>query len=325
MRFGLGLASVLGLSACAFSRATIVPPLPPVSPAVESAGLSVFVSDSFAPSLTWKDECTEKVLARLPGALRRALLQAGFEVVTDAAQPAQLSTTVTAELSIKTCAGPISGTTTMVVRSQDKILDQIEIAVPPPGRPAGGGGEYAMPSALYPSYVGNILADQLGRSARVSAFAASLKSGTPPPPMKLEGKGAVVAVFNIEDAGRQLDAKVAEQLTEYLSTKIAEVMHFRVVPRDQIRTRLDDEKASSYKACFSEECQIELGKAVAAQKSLATKLLRVGNSCALTSTLYDLKSETTEQAASARTECSDNALMNGVDQVVQQLRVASGK
>jgi hypothetical protein len=39
----------------------------------------------------------------------------------------------------------------------------------------------------------------------------------------------------------------------------------------------------------------------------------------LTSTLYDLRTETMERGAPAGTACSDDALMNGVDQIVEQL------
>jgi hypothetical protein len=62
-----------------------------------------------------------------------------------------------------------------------------------------------------------------------------------------------------------------------------------------------------------------MGKALAAQKSLATKILRVGKRCAITSTLYDLKTETAEKSALSRTECSDDALMDAMDRVARQL------
>ena len=78
-------------------------------------------------------------------------------------------------------------------------------------------------------------------------------------------------------------------------------------------------QCSSYKQCFDQTCQIELGKAISAQKSLAVKLLRVGGKCAITASLCDLATETTERGASTRTECSDEALMDGMDHVARQL------
>jgi hypothetical protein len=132
----------------------------------------------------------------------------------------------------------------------------------------------------------------------------------------------VVAVFEVEDAREAASPRADGPASEYLSTKVAELAGFHVVPGDQIRTRLSETKAEGYRSCFDETCQIELGKAVAAQKSMATKLLRIGKVCALTSTLYDLRTETTEKAASTKTDCSEEGLLAGIDAIVRQL--ASG-
>ena len=109
------------------------------------------------------------------------------------------------------------------------------------------------------------------------------------------------------------------QLTEFLAAKLTEVAGYRVVPRKTLRERLADTKKEGLSRCYDEACQIELGKAVAAQKSLATKLLQVGGSCAISATLYDLKTETTEKATSVRTDCSVDRLMDGLEQIAQRL------
>ena len=93
-----------------------------------------------------------------------------------------------------------------------------------------------------------------------------------------------------------------------------------MVPRGQLRSRLAAEKVKSYRKCMDQRCQIELGKAMAAQKSLATKLLKVGKQCALTALLYDLKTEATDRAASVRTGCTEDALLAGVEKVARQLK-----
>jgi hypothetical protein len=171
------------------------------------------------------------------------------------------------------------------------------------------------------------IVDQLVRSPKLLALAAAKRapsaakpaSDTKPGAIK-RSQGSVLVVFDIEDSARHFDAGTTGQLTEYLVARIAEVGGYRVVPRDQLRERLTSEKAESYRACIDQSCQIELGKALAAEKSLATKLLRIGDACAMTATLYDLRTETTERAASTRTECGASALLGGVDQIVTQLR-----
>jgi hypothetical protein len=139
----------------------------------------------------------------------------------------------------------------------------------------------------------------------------------PPTPAR-RGKPFIVAVFDVEDATSRWKDKTLSQLTDYLAAKITEV-GYRVVPRNQLRARLVEEKKEGYKTCFDETCQIELGKAVAAQRSLSTKLLQIGTSCAISSTLFDLKTETTERAASVRTDCSENGLMEGMEKIARQL------
>jgi hypothetical protein len=129
----------------------------------------------------------------------------------------------------------------------------------------------------------------------------------------------ILAVFDIQDASHGFSEQGMDQLTEYLAASLAKGGAFRVVPRDQLRTRIVQEKTESYKQCFDQSCQIDLGKAVAAQKSLATKILRVGDNCAITATMFDLKTETTEKAASVRTTCSENSLMDGMDKIADQL------
>ncbi len=73
------------------------------------------------------------------------------------------------------------------------------------------------------------------------------------------------------------------------------------------------------KARYDAACQSELGKALAAEKMITVKLLRLGATCAMTGTLFDLRSETTEQAATTRTGSGESDLLGGVDSLVEQL------
>ncbi len=129
----------------------------------------------------------------------------------------------------------------------------------------------------------------------------------------------VAAVFNIRDMSGRFDALILEQLTEYLSVQIASELEFKVVPREEIRGRLAESKAESMRACYDESCQIEVGKALAANKSVSTTLIRIGRRCAFTSTVYDLRTEAADYAASVQTSCNEDALLDGVDRIVKGL------
>jgi hypothetical protein len=131
-------------------------------------------------------------------------------------------------------------------------------------------------------------------------------------------QGPIVAVFDIEDSSKRFPKETLDQLTEYLAAQMSDV-GYRVVPRDQVRERLAQEKTEGFKACYDQSCQIELGKEVAAEKSLSTKLLRVGKKCAISSVMYDLRTATTERSAPVDTACDEDALMDAMKQIAQKM------
>lgn len=141
---------------------------------------------------------------------------------------------------------------------------------------------------------------------------------TEAPPLD-EADRPVLAVFEMTGAASSTTSALVGQLTEYLSTRLAETGRFRVVPREQIRRALLEQKKASYDECIDESCQIELGKAVAAQLSLRSQLIDVGGECALSAAMYDLKLEVTSEAALVRTPCASAQLLDGVDVLVRKL------
>lgn len=161
--------------------------------------------------------------------------------------------------------------------------------------------------------------------ARVERRAAPVKPAAAPakPATASAAPRPVAAVFAIRDMADKTDPRLLEQLTEYLSTQLAQQLGFKVVPREQLRQRLRTTKTESYKACYDRSCQIELGRALAANKSVATTLIRVGDRCVFNISVIDLKSEAAERAASAQTRCDDESLLDGVTQAVQKLRGGS--
>ena len=140
-----------------------------------------------------------------------------------------------------------------------------------------------------------------------------------PPPPPPPSAPIVVAVFDIVDSSKKAGKETLDQMTELLTVLMAQKTTYAVVPRDQLRNRLRETKSQSYKNCFDSSCQIELGKAVAAEAVVTSKLLRVGSECTLTATLYDLKKETTIRAATADGACTPKALMASVRELIKQL------
>lgn len=135
-----------------------------------------------------------------------------------------------------------------------------------------------------------------------------------------EERANIVAVFDVADRAGLLSAAQREQLSEYLAGRLAQQPGYRVAPRDRVRQQLVAQRKASHRACYETSCQIEIGRAIAAQKSLATQLLQLGNGCALSASLYDLRTETTEQAATVRCECAPGQqLFACVDRLLDKL------
>jgi|GEM_PF-6972703 hypothetical protein len=129
-----------------------------------------------------------------------------------------------------------------------------------------------------------------------------------------------IAIFQVEDQTMALKPRVLRQLTNYLSSQIAEGGNFLVVPGSKIRERLLAKKKASYKACVDEKCQIEIGRELAANKSLSTQILKLGSKCVVIATLYDLRAAATERSTSQKGGCGADALVTSLEKTVAKLK-----
>jgi hypothetical protein len=139
------------------------------------------------------------------------------------------------------------------------------------------------------------------------------------PASRGKSTGAIVAVFDIEDGSKRFSKITLDQLTDYLAAQLSD-LGYRVVPREQIRQRLMHEKRDTYKACYDQSCQVELGRELAAEKSISTKLLRVADKCAVTAVMFDLRTATAERSAPLDTPCDEGSLMDAVKGIARKLR-----
>ncbi len=150
-------------------------------------------------------------------------------------------------------------------------------------------------------------------------------AGTKVPPSEAASRcakvepGTVVAAFDVEDDAEVFNRKILVQLTDYLMIQLGEQGGYRFVPRKDLQKKISERKKKSYGSSFGKESQIELGKALAAQKILRTNIMRVGDVCAVSSTLYDLTTEATDKAASVESACSVGELMQVMKKLAHKL------
>lgn len=91
----------------------------------------------------------------------------------------------------------------------------------------------------------------------------------------------VVAVFdmNVQNAPGVTRAQ-ASKFTDLLDSVVT-ASGYRTVPRSEIQARLVEQQSDSYRACYDDACQIEIGKSVAAQKALSATWARCWRSACL--------------------------------------------
>jgi hypothetical protein len=129
----------------------------------------------------------------------------------------------------------------------------------------------------------------------------------------------IVVVFAIETKLIKIDPQLLQGLSDYLSMRLAETGLFQVLPRSAIKDRLNEQKKDSYKECYDQACQIELGRELAAEKTLATQIVKLGSKCKISIALYDLKKAATEKAATHSGKCGDDDLVESLEKLVEKL------
>ena len=134
----------------------------------------------------------------------------------------------------------------------------------------------------------------------------------------------VVAVFEVENAA-QLGASDVSSLTDLISALIAASGAYKVAPGSELKKALKAKKAESLSSCYDEACQIEIGKEVAAAKSLSTKLSRVGDQCLVTMQLFDLREGASGKGSTSRAGCDAKALLSSVEKATKELLDVSNK
>ncbi|HOS62814.1 MAG TPA: PEGA domain-containing protein, partial [Myxococcota bacterium] len=129
----------------------------------------------------------------------------------------------------------------------------------------------------------------------------------------------IIAVFDIDKLDTPIDDATMTRLNNYMFGRLVSA-GFKLTPQSQVRDRVVDLKRESHRDCYDQSCQIELGKAVAAHKSLSSRLIRIGNSCSLQSAIYDLRTETTERGAEAKGPCTEEGIAASIDKVVAKFK-----
>jgi hypothetical protein len=132
-------------------------------------------------------------------------------------------------------------------------------------------------------------------------------------------KKSIVAVFDVQSKRIKLSRDLLDALSDQMSIRLTEAGIYKVVPREQLKARLSKQKKKSYKQCYNQKCQIELGRELAAEKTVATKVMKLGKNCTVNIAIYDLKQATTEAAASVSGSCKEDGIVDSLNKAVDKL------
>ncbi len=133
------------------------------------------------------------------------------------------------------------------------------------------------------------------------------------------GQQPIVAVFDIEAKGIALAPQALDRLSDFLNNRITATGQFKVVPRSMLRERIAAEKTESYRDCYDTQCQIELGRELAASKWLSAQILKLGNRCTVALDLFELREATSERSAAATGACDEGELAALIEQASREL------
>ena len=123
----------------------------------------------------------------------------------------------------------------------------------------------------------------------------------------------VIAVFDFEANRARLPKAFLEQLAGYAATELAGSGQYKVSPRSELQAALRKKTAESYAECYDASCQIEIGKELAAEKTLAGSIAKLGSKCVVTLKVFDLRTSAAERAGSGKGGCSEDDVLASLE------------
>lgn len=130
-----------------------------------------------------------------------------------------------------------------------------------------------------------------------------------------------VAVFDVESRAPRVSPALAEKLTGYLRAQLA-VRGKQLLPTPALEHALSSAAARSHRACYDQSCQIEIGREIAAEKVLTTRIHNLEASCSIASMEVDLTRLLIDRAAVWTGDCDETSLADGLDAIAEELSTA---
>lgn len=157
------------------------------------------------------------------------------------------------------------------------------------------------------------------RPSRALMLLLSLMAGLWSPPAGAQAKKTLVAVFDME-LRAPLNRRARANLRDYLADRLAADGLFRVLPRGRLARHLAQQRPKrGQRSCHTLDCQRAAGKALGAQATLATRVMKIGSWCVVTVTLQWLAHPSEDRVATTKGRCGEDGVLASVERVVGRL------
>ena len=154
---------------------------------------------------------------------------------------------------------------------------------------------------------------------QVVLFALGFVAVTPLEVSAAEQGKPIVAVMPMEDETGTYSEEILRRATSYLRSSVASAEGVLVVEESRQNSKLeqiiDDKKRESYRECYDDDCQIPLGKALAADTILRASINRL-DQCVLSLTLVDLAKEAKVDGAKVSLDCRSEESQSGLREAI---------
>lgn len=155
-----------------------------------------------------------------------------------------------------------------------------------------------------------------------AALSAVFNLGVPRPAVAQDDL-PIVAVFDIQSQSKKFKKRFVRKLTAQLRVKLAETKKLIIVDRGEqereLKLLLIEQQKASYKACVDEACQIPLGKMLAANQLLRTRISRFGKTYVLSSELIDIGTGGSADGATVKTDGTEDGMLAAVEFLARKL------
>jgi len=128
-----------------------------------------------------------------------------------------------------------------------------------------------------------------------------------------------VVIFPITVRGANLTPEQVRSLRSYLTTRLT-MATIGVMPESDIRHKLNELKIRSWDDCYDDQCRIDLGKALSADRTLTVEIFKENRKCRMTATMYDIRTEISIAAGDTLVDCTIADLRAGIIEITGQLK-----